>query len=55
MKNRKAVIYEFGEPSVIQIIEENLPEPKSGEATIRIEASTVLRPIFLFVKESIPF
>jgi NADPH:quinone reductase-like Zn-dependent oxidoreductase len=62
MKNRKAVIYEFGEPSVIQIIEENLPEPKSGEATIRIEASTVSstdifirKGIYPLLKQKPPF
>lgn len=41
MKNKKAIIKEFGKPSVIQIVEENIPEPQKGEARIKIEASTV--------------
>jgi NADPH:quinone reductase-like Zn-dependent oxidoreductase len=41
MKNKKAIINEFGKPSVIQIVEEKMPEPKMGEARIKIEASTV--------------
>jgi NADPH:quinone reductase-like Zn-dependent oxidoreductase len=41
MKNKKAIIKEFGKPSVIQIVEENIPEPNHGEARIKIEASTV--------------
>jgi NADPH:quinone reductase-like Zn-dependent oxidoreductase len=62
MKNKKAIIYEFGEPSVIQIIEENIPEPKLGEARIRIEASTVSstdifirKGIYPLLKQEPPF
>jgi NADPH:quinone reductase-like Zn-dependent oxidoreductase len=41
MKNKKAVITEFGSPSVIQILREDVPEPKFGEVLVKIEASTV--------------
>jgi hypothetical protein len=30
MKNKKAIIDEFGKPNVIKIVEENLPEPQAG-------------------------
>jgi NADPH2:quinone reductase len=62
MKNKKAIINEFGKPSVIQIIEENISEPKQGEARIKIEASTVSstdifirKGIYPLLKQKPPF
>jgi NADPH:quinone reductase-like Zn-dependent oxidoreductase len=62
MKNKKASIKEFGKPSVIQIVEEDLPEPKQGEARIKIEASTVSstdifirKGIYPLLKQKPPF
>ncbi|MBC7887462.1 MAG: zinc-binding dehydrogenase [Ferruginibacter sp.] len=62
MKNRKAIINEFGTSAVIKIIEEEIPEPKAGEARIRIEASTVSatdifirKGIYPLLKEKPPF
>jgi NADPH2:quinone reductase len=62
MKNKKAIINEFGNPSVIQIIEENIPEPKQFEARIKIEASTVSatdifirKGIYPLLKQKPPF
>jgi NADPH:quinone reductase-like Zn-dependent oxidoreductase len=62
MKNKKAIIGEFGKPSVIQIIEEDLQEPKQGEARIKIEASTVSstdifirKGIYPLLKQKPPF
>lgn len=62
MKNKKAIINEFGKPSVIQIIEGNIPEPKQGEARIKIEASTVSstdifirKGIYPLLKQKPPF
>jgi NADPH:quinone reductase-like Zn-dependent oxidoreductase len=62
MKNTKAIINEFGKPSVIQIVEENIHEPKNGEARIKIEASTVSstdifirKGIYPLLKQKPPF
>jgi NADPH:quinone reductase len=62
MINKKAIIKEFGKPSVIQIVEENIPEPKKGEARIKIEASTVSstdifirKGIYPLLKQKPPF
>jgi NADPH:quinone reductase len=62
MKNKKAIIKEFGKPSVIQIVEENIPEPIKGEARIKIEASTVSstdifirKGIYPLLKQKPPF
>lgn len=41
MKNKKAIIEKFGAFNEIKIIESPIPEPKTGEVLIRIEASTV--------------
>ena len=62
MKNKKAIINEFGNPSVIQIVEETIPEPKQFEARIKIEASTVSatdifirKGIYPLLKQKPPF
>ncbi len=62
MKNKKAIIKGFGKPSVIKIVEENLPEPHAGEARIKIEASTVSstdifirKGIYPLLKQKPPF
>ena len=62
MTNKKAIIKEFGKPSVIQIETENIPEPKAGEARIKIEASTVSstdifirKGIYPLLKQKPPF
>jgi NADPH:quinone reductase-like Zn-dependent oxidoreductase len=62
MKNKKAIITEFGKPSVIQIVEENIPEPNANEARIKIEASTVSatdiiirKGIYPLLKQKPPF
>ena len=62
MKNKKAIIHEFGNPSVIQIMEEDIPEPKQFEARIKIEASTVSstdifirKGIYPLLKQKPPF
>jgi len=41
MKNRQAIVPEFGPPEVITIVEADLPEPLPGQVRVRIEASTV--------------
>ncbi len=62
MNNKKAIIKEFGKPSVIQIVAEAVPEPKEHEARIRIEASTVSatdifirKGIYPLLKQQPPF
>jgi NADPH:quinone reductase len=62
MKNKKAIITEFGKPSVIQIVEENIPEPNANEARIKFEASTVSatdifirKGIYPLLKQKPPF
>jgi NADPH:quinone reductase-like Zn-dependent oxidoreductase len=41
MKNKKAIIHTFGPPSVIQVVDDELPIPLPGQVRVRIEASTV--------------
>ncbi len=62
MKNRKAIIKDFGRPSVIEITEEELPEPQFDEVRIKIEASTVSstdiiirKGIYPLLKQKPPF
>ncbi len=62
MQNKKAIIKTFGKPSVIEVINEHIPEPKIGEARIKIEASTVSatdifirKGIYPLLKQKPPF
>jgi NADPH:quinone reductase-like Zn-dependent oxidoreductase len=41
MKNKQATIEKFGTFNEIKIIESPIPEPKTGEVLIRVEASTI--------------
>lgn len=41
MKNHRVVVTQYGEPSVLQFIEEELPEPGAGEVRVRVEAAGV--------------
>jgi NADPH:quinone reductase-like Zn-dependent oxidoreductase len=62
MKNKQAIINEFGLPSVIRIVENEMPQPKPNEARIKIEASTVSatdifirKGIYPLLKQKPPF
>lgn len=60
--NKKVVIKKFGAPEVIEIVAEPIPEPASGEARIKVEASTVnttdtliRKGIYPLLKDKPPF
>ena len=39
--NQRVVITGYGDPSVLKVIRESLPLPKSGEVRIKVEAAGV--------------
>ena len=41
MKNKRVVVSRYGGPEVLQIVEEELPEPRAGEVRLRILAAGV--------------
>ncbi len=41
MKNHRIVVTRHGGPEVLQVIEEDLPEPRAGEARVKILAAGV--------------
>jgi NADPH:quinone reductase-like Zn-dependent oxidoreductase len=62
MKNKQAIINEFGLPSVIKIVETIISEPKPNEARVKMEASTVSatdifirKGIYPLLKQKPPF
>ena len=42
MRYKKVVIEEFGDAGVVEVVEEDIPEPQHGEVRIRVEASSVV-------------
>lgn len=44
MKHQRIVVSKYGGADVLQLIEEDIPEPKSGEVRIRVLASGVAMP-----------
>ena len=41
MKHRRVVVTRYGGPDVLQVVEEDLPEPKAGEARVKVLAAGV--------------
>jgi hypothetical protein len=41
MKHRRVVVPHHGGPKVLQVIEEDLPEPRAGEVRVKVEAAGV--------------
>lgn len=44
MKNRRVVVTHYGGPDVLQVIQEDCPEPKRGEVRVRVLAAGVSLP-----------
>ena len=41
MKNHKVVVSRHGGPEVLQVVEEDLPEPRTGEVRVKVQAAGV--------------
>ena len=41
LKNHRVVVSQYGEPDVLQIVEEDLPEPQPGEVRVKVLAAGV--------------
>jgi NADPH2:quinone reductase len=41
MKNHRVVVTRHGGPEVLQVVEENLPEPRAGEVRLQVQAAGV--------------
>ena len=48
MRNRRVIVTRHGGPEVLQIIEDDLPEPKSGEVRVKVLATGVSFADLLF-------
>ena len=48
MKNHRVVVTRHGGPEVLQVVEEDLPDPRPGEVRVKILAAGVasLDPVF---------
>ncbi|MFB3908906.1 MAG: medium chain dehydrogenase/reductase family protein [Candidatus Eisenbacteria bacterium] len=44
MKNTRIVVTRYGGPDVLQVVEEECPEPKHGEVRVRVQAAGVSLP-----------
>src|ERR1051325_11334628 len=44
MRNRRVIVTHYGGPDVLRVIEEECPEPKSGEVRVRMLAAGVSLP-----------
>ncbi len=44
MRNTRVVVTQYGGPDVIQVIEEECPEPRAGEVRVRVQAAGVSLP-----------
>jgi NADPH:quinone reductase-like Zn-dependent oxidoreductase len=47
LRYRRVIVTRLGGPEVLQMIEEDLPQPKHGEARVRILAAGVAYPDLL--------
>jgi len=50
MRHRRVIVTKHGGPEVLQIIEEDAPEPKAGEIRVRVEATGVSAYDLMFRK-----
>jgi NADPH:quinone reductase-like Zn-dependent oxidoreductase len=48
MRNRRVIIPRHGGPEVLQLIEDDLPEPKAGEVRVKVLATGVSFADMLF-------
>jgi NADPH2:quinone reductase len=44
MRHQRIVVTHYGGPDVLQVVEEECPEPKAGEVRVRVQAAGVALP-----------
>ena len=44
MRHQRIVVYQYGGPDALQLIDEDVPEPKAGEVRVRVLAAGVAMP-----------
>jgi NADPH2:quinone reductase len=44
MKHRRIIVRRYGGPEVLEVLEEECPEPKAGKLRVKVEAAGVCLP-----------